>query len=272
MRAAILLSLIPLLPLHPPVWAEYASVNGLKMYYELRGEPGRPVVVLLHGGMNSIHTSFARQLEEFSRTRRVLAVDQMGHGRTADIPDRPLSYEAMAEDTAGLLAKLRIAQADLVGWSDGGQIALRLAFTHPQLVRRVVASGVGFGASAASKRSLADPKRWEQLSNHGYPEGRAEYNRVSPDGAAHWSIYAEKARRMWAASTWGFTAPDLAKIKVPVLILSGDRENVEQAARVYRAIPKARLYVLPGTGHSTFQERPEWLNPVVLDFLDEKAR
>ena len=264
----LLLLLLP--PLVQPASAEYAPVHGLRMYYEVRGEPGRPVVVFLHGGMNSIHSSFARQLEQFSRTRRVIAIDQMGHGRTADLPGRALSYEAMAEDTAALLAHLGIPKADLVGWSDGGQIALRLAVAHPSLIRRVVASGVGLGASDRMRRNLANPQSWERLVNHGFPEGRAEYNRVSPDGARHWSVYAEKARSMWAASSWGFTPADLNRIKLPVMIVSGDRENVEEAMRVRKAIPQARLCVLPGTSHATFQERPEWLNRLVMDFLDEK--
>jgi pimeloyl-ACP methyl ester carboxylesterase len=262
MRSSLLLGLL----LMPPAFADYATVNGVRMYYEGHGQ-GRPVV-LLHGGMNSIQTSFAKQIPAFSRTRRVIAIDQMAHGRTADVPGRALSYEQMAEDTAALLIHLGIRNADVVGWSDGGQIALRLAFTHPELIRRVVASGVGFGAGPGLQRNIADDKWWDKFSNNGFPEGRAEYNRISPDGPDHWKVYAEKTRPMWGAPNWGFTESDLAKIKLPVLIISGDREKVEDTVRIFRAIPQAKLFVLPGTRHSTFQDRPDWLNPVVLDFLD----
>jgi pimeloyl-ACP methyl ester carboxylesterase len=193
----------------------------------------------------------------------------MAHGRTSDIPGRALSYEQMSEDTAALLLQLGIRNADLVGWSDGGQIALRLAFTHPELVRRVVASGVGFGASPGMQSRLKDDKWWANFTVNGFPEGHAEYNRISPDGPAHWKIFAEKLRPMWGGSAWGFAEPDLAKIKLPVMIVSGDKESVEEGVRVYRAIPNARLFVLPGTGHSTFQDRADWLNRVVLDFLDQ---
>src|SRR6185436_8898829 len=129
---------------------------------------------------------FAKQIPAFSRTRRVVAIDQMAHGRTADAPGRALSYEQMSEDTAALLVHLGIRNADLVGWSDGGQIALRLAFIHPELIRRVVASGVGFGAGPGLQRNIADDKWWAKFSNDGFPEGRAEFNRVSPDGPGHW--------------------------------------------------------------------------------------
>jgi pimeloyl-ACP methyl ester carboxylesterase len=252
----------------PSAFAEYATVNGVRIYYEVHGT-GRPVI-LLHGGMNSIQTSFARQIPAFSRTHRVIGIDQMAHGRTADVPGRALSYEQMAEDTAALLTRLGVRNADLVGWSDGGQIAIRLAFTHPELIRRVVASGVGFGPSPGFQRNIADDKWWEKFSNDGSPEGRAEYNRVSPDGPEHWKVYMEKIRPTWGAPGWGFTESDLAKIAVPVLIVSGDRERVEEGVRVFRAIPHASLFVLPGTGHTTFQDRPELLNSVVLDFLDRE--
>jgi pimeloyl-ACP methyl ester carboxylesterase len=259
-----ILRLVPLLSALP-VLAEYAQVNGVKMYYEIHGQ-GRPVV-LLHGGMNSIQTSFAKQIAVFAQHHRVIAIDQMGHGRTPDVAGRALSYEGMSEDTAALLVYLGVRNADLVGWSDGGQIALRLAFTHPELVRRVVASGVGLGATPemAKEFSTADMSNW-------FPAGRVEYARVSPDGPAHWSVYVEKARAMWSRSTWGFSESDLAKIDRPVLIAAGDRDavNLDGTLRIFHVIPKARLCILPGTGHGTFQDRAEWLNPIVLDFLDRE--
>lgn len=90
----------------------YASVNGLRMYYEIRGT-GSPLV-LLHGSLTTIKTSFGRILPSLAKTRQVIAVEQQAHGRTADI-DRPLSYEQMAEDTTELLRQLGIEKADFFG-------------------------------------------------------------------------------------------------------------------------------------------------------------
>jgi pimeloyl-ACP methyl ester carboxylesterase len=260
MHASMVLGL--LLPL--PALAEYADVHGIKMYYEIHGE-GRPVV-LLHGGTGTIQSSFAEQIPVLARNHRVIAIEQMGHGHTGDIAGRELSYEGMTEDTAALLAKLGIQNADVVGWSDGGQLALRLAFTHPELVRRVVASGVGLGAvtpqmQQAMRALSAD--RWSA-------QVRDEYARVSPDGPQHWPVFFDKIRTMWAKPSWGFSEADLGKIKAAVLIVAGDRDftRVEETARIFRLIPGARLAILPGTDHFTFQKRPGWLNAMVLDFLD----
>ena len=105
-----------------------------------------------------------------------------------------------------------------------------------------------------------------------FPEGFAEYNRVSPDGPAHWSIMAQKGQKMRTKPSFGFVVADLAKIKRPVLIVAGDGDfgPIDETVRIYRAIPRAKLFILPGTGHTTFQDRPDWLNPVLLDFLDQK--
>jgi len=259
MRTTIMLGLL----LSLPAFGEYAEVHGIKMYYEVHGE-GRPVV-LLHGGTATIQTSFAEQIPVLARNHQVIAIEQMGHGHTGDVARRELTYEGMAEDTAALLVQLGIQNADVVGWSDGGQLALRLAFTHPELVRRVVASGVGLGATPQEQqatRSLS-ADRWSAPV-------REEYARVSPDGPQHWPVFFDKVRTMWAKPSWGISEQELGKIKATVLIVGGDRDftRVEETVRIFRMIPGARLAILPGTDHYTFQKRPGWMNPIILDFLD----
>lgn len=246
-----------------PVWGEYAQLRGIKMYYEVRG--AGPPVVLLHGGTADIAFSFAKQMDVLAAGHRVIGIEQMGHGHTPDVMGRELSYERMTEDTAGLLTQLNIRHADVIGWSDGGQIALRLAATHPELVRRVVASGVGFGPSGpAALKALAalTPGGWDKRFVD-------EYARTSPDGAAHWPVFFEKNRAMWMRPSWGFTETDLRRIAAPALVIAGDHDysSVEETARVAKAIPHGELLILPGTGHFTFQTRSEWLNPILLEFL-----
>jgi pimeloyl-ACP methyl ester carboxylesterase len=259
MRASISLGLL----LSLSAFGKYAEVHGIKMYYEVHGE-GRPVV-LLHGGTSTIQASFAGQIPVLARNHRAIAIEQMGHGHTGDIAGRELSYEGMTEDTAALLVQLGIQNADVIGWSDGGQLALRLAFTHPELVRRVVASGVGLGAATPQMQQAM-----RALSAERWPaQVREEYARVSPDGPQHWPVFFDKIRTMWAKPSWGFSEQDLGKIKAAVLIVAGDRDftRVEETTRIFRMIPGARLAILPGTDHFTFQKRPGWLNPIILDFL-----
>jgi len=116
----------------------YANVNNLTMYYEIHGE-GRPLV-LLPGAMGTIESCFANLMPMLARTRRVIAAELQGHGRTPDV-DRPLSYEQMGDDLAGLLLALDIDVADFVGYSMGGAAAFQLALRHPSVVRRLVVAG-----------------------------------------------------------------------------------------------------------------------------------
>ena len=117
----------------------YAPVNGLQIYYELHGS-GEPLI-LLHGGVVGI-MMFESNVAALAEQRQVIALELQGHGRTKDV-DRPLSYEALADDVAAVMAHLDLRQADVMGLSLGAGVALQLAFRHPELVRRlVVVAGV----------------------------------------------------------------------------------------------------------------------------------
>jgi pimeloyl-ACP methyl ester carboxylesterase len=112
----------------------YADVNGIKLYYEIHGA-GRPLV-LLHGGLGA-GSMFGENIPALAKNHQVILVDLQGHGRTADI-DRPMTLEAMADDIAALLTHLEIPQADVMGYSLGGGVALEVGVRHPEMVRRLV--------------------------------------------------------------------------------------------------------------------------------------
>jgi len=113
----------------------YAPVNGLNMYYEVHG--GGEPVVLLHGAFMTITNNWDGWIGELSKTRKVIAVEMQGHGRTADIP-RDFTSENLADDVAALLNYLKIPRADLIGYSMGGEVAMQCAIRHPDKVRKAV--------------------------------------------------------------------------------------------------------------------------------------
>jgi pimeloyl-ACP methyl ester carboxylesterase len=116
------------------VTSGYAPVNGLKLYWESRGEGGTPLVVT-HGGFGQA-SMFGDLLDRLAGSRRVIALDLQGHGHTADI-DRPFSFESFGDDIAALAVDLGLSQVDLIGYSLGGSSTLRAAIQHPEIVRRL---------------------------------------------------------------------------------------------------------------------------------------
>lgn len=249
MLAVLLLAVSTAVP--PP--GHWATVNNHRIYYEMVGT-GRPLV-LLHGGGNTIHGSFEKQIAELAKTHTIIAPEQIGHGHTPDV-DGPLTYGAMADDTAALLEQLEVRDADVVGWSDGGNIALILAVRHPDLVRRVVVSGANF-----SPEGLPAEDRAHMLDEEEHPPASAK-------------AFDRKLTHMWLTSP----SPDelspavLSRMQNPVLVMAGDHDAIllDHTTALYRALPNARLCILPGTNHGTFVQRPEWVNAIVLSFFAEK--
>jgi pimeloyl-ACP methyl ester carboxylesterase len=225
-----------------------AAIHGHKIYYAVRGSG--PTLVFLHGGGDSGEHSFVRQLDVFSEHHHIVAPDQVGQGRTPEVPG-PLSYTAMMEDTAELLSLLKLQHADIVGFSDGGILALMLAVRHPELVGRLVISGVNIAPEGLQ------PENLEQLRATVIPKPKT---------------IDEKLAHLWLTSPTEeeLNLGLLAKITQPVLMISGDRDAItlEHTLEIFHALPDAELCVLPGTDHATFSGRSEWLNPIIGAFLD----
>src|SRR5213080_199294 len=97
-----------------PVESGHAPVNGIDMYYEVHGRSDGVPLVLLHGGGSTIEVTFGRVLPFLGRSRRVIAVEEQGHGRTTD-RDQPVTFESSADDVAALLRNLQVDRADIFG-------------------------------------------------------------------------------------------------------------------------------------------------------------
>jgi len=236
----------------PPIDWHWANIHGHRIYYAVSGSG--PALVFLHGGGDSGEHSFARQLDVFAQRHRIVAPDQVGQGRTPEIPG-PLSYTAMMEDTAALLEQLKLKHIDVVGFSDGGILGLMLAVRHPELVRRLVISGVNIAPEGLTAENL---------------EGLRANQTAEP------KTIDEKLARLWLTSPTEteLSLALLAKITQPVLVISGDRDAItlEHTLQIYHALPNSELCVLPGTDHATFSGRPEWLNPIIGAFLDRSQQ
>jgi pimeloyl-ACP methyl ester carboxylesterase len=244
----------------------YAPINGLRMYYEIEGT-GEPLVyippALSFAGLNM----FPALVERHS----VVTVDLQGHGRSADLPERPLSIEQYASDVVGLLQHLGITKANLFGESYGGAVALMIAVRHPELVGRVVAYGATFGPpEVAHNRAMLRFDEPPTADSRAFEFQRDGYRRVAPY-PEYWPAFWNKV----ASLHWnGFSSEELASIKSPTLIVLGDRDFVrlEHAVEAAKLIPNAELAVIPDGGHFALFSEQERVIPIVQYFLEKPAQ
>lgn len=225
----------------------YAPVNGLRMYYEVHGREDGVPLLLLHGGGSTIESTFGRVLPHLASRRHVVAIEEQGHGRTSD-RDQPVTFEASADDAAALLRHLRIAQADVFGFSNGGNVALQMAIRHPALVRKLVF------ASALTRRDGAPDQFWEFMRQAGFddmPQALKDaFLRVNPDPKRLRAMHDKDAARMRAFAD--VADADVRSVRAPTLVVTGDRDvaTPEHAVTLLRLLPDARLLVVPsGHGH-----------------------
>jgi pimeloyl-ACP methyl ester carboxylesterase len=252
----------------------HAPVNGIQIYYQLHGRRDGVPLVLLHGGGSTIEVTFSRVLPVFAGSRRVIAVEEQGHGRTTD-RDAPVTFESSADDVAGLLRYLKVDKADVFGFSNGASIALQIALQHPVLVRKLVF------ASSMTRRDGAQPELWEfmkqaDFSNMPQPLKDA-FLRVNPNPQQLRTMHDKDAARM---RNFEDVPNELVQsVRSPTLVVVGDRDIVrlEHAVELTRLISGARLLILPG-GHGDYlgeavmtQEDtryPELTARLIGEFLD----
>jgi pimeloyl-ACP methyl ester carboxylesterase len=250
------------------------------MYYEVHvtGQPGvgQPLV-LLHGALSEIETSFGKVLPSLARTRQVIGVEQQAHGHTADI-DRPLSYEQMADDTVALLQHLNIQSADIFGWSMGAGIAMQMAIRHPERVRKLVTASVTYNSSGFYPEMLKgmETSNIEDLDGSIWQKA---YARTAPN-PKHWPTLVAKVLQMdRVVQDW--PPESILSIKSPTLIIIGDSDVVrpEHAVELFRllgggvmgdvaGLPRSQLAILPGTTHVTLVDRADLLLSIIPPFLD----
>jgi pimeloyl-ACP methyl ester carboxylesterase len=240
------------------------DIGGVTTHYEEQGE-GDPLV-LLHGGMSD-SSAWGMQLPALSATYHVYAPDRRGHGRTYD-NEEPYTYEAAATETIAFLEQVVGGPAHLVGWSDGGNVALLVSVQRPDLVRRQVVIGANFHFEGLVEGfGLGDDPDAPDVAIF-----RGAHEAASPDGPEHWPVFFHKSARMWREGPT-MTAGDVARVEAPTLVLAGDDEMItlEHICAMYEALPAGQLAIVPGTSHVLLLEKADLVNRLLLEFLAETA-
>lgn len=242
---------------------DYVDAGGLRTYYEVAGA-GEPLV-LIHGGATT-GESWAAQVPALAERYRVFVPDRRGHGRTPDA-EGPATMDGYAADLIAFMTALNLGTAYVVGWSDGGKVAVRVAMSRPDLVRKLVMIGTELtraGGTPANDRLMTTPEGLARLE----AIAKADYERLSPDGPEHFGVVFAKWTRMWS-SIPDIEPAELEHLPMPVLLMQGDDDcvRIEHNVDLARAIPDAQLAVIPGGSHAVPLEKPDLVNRLLLDFL-----
>ena len=246
-------------PMPVPAVHALVSVNGVKLYYATFGE-GAPVI-LLHGGAGH-GDHWANQVPALAEKFKVIVVDSRGHGRSTR-DDKPLSYRLMADDVLALMDELEIDQAALIGWSDGGAVALDVALRHPERVSKLVAYGTNYNLTGMRSGGGATFSAY-------FARCAADYAKLSPTPKGY-SGLLQALRPMWRTQP-NYTDQEIAGIKVPTLVLDGDHDEIirqEHVKEMARLISGAKLVLIPDSSHFSLFQQPAAFNRAVLAFLAE---
>ena len=243
-----------------PARKGYAWVNGVRMYYEVHGEGGTPLV-LLHGGGSTITTNFGRILPQLQQRRQVIAVEFQAHGHTRDV-DRAFTFTQDADDVAGVLAHLHVDRADILGFSNGGTSALQVAIRHPEVVDHLVV------ASANFRQDGMHPWFWDFMRNGTFADMpqvyKDEYLKINPSEKDLYMMYERDSKRM--LTFIDIPTEDIQKIEAPTLVVAGDQDVVrpEHVVELAHLVQHGRLCILPGNHGS-------YMGEIMSPFVDQRV-
>lgn len=245
---------------------KYVIVNDIKVYYEIYGA-GEPLL-LLHGNSGSIE-NLLYQIPELSKHFKVIAVDSRAQGKSTD-SDKEITYALMASDMSALIDKLNLGSVHVVGWSDGGNVGLELALAQPQKVKKLVT----FGANYTHENWMAQPDSVAMEANDPRLLKTAPLMKKYKEGLDKLSPVVRKKLADLTEKYPNFTEGQLKQIRVPVLIVVGDRDaiNLAQTISLFTSLPHSQLFIVPGASHMVPAEQPELINSEVIKFLTTPFR
>jgi pimeloyl-ACP methyl ester carboxylesterase len=240
--------------------AEYLDVAGHKVFsyeWDNNGE----ALVLLHGGLSQTSHWDSYILPAVEEDFHVFAYDRAGHGFTGQ-REKSFHYQFQTDEAIAYLDEVVKEPAHLIGYSDGGIVALMVAMQRPELVRSIITLGANFHPSGLTP--IAD------FDGFISEENQEEYNRTSPDAPETLGVKIKKMIEIQKSEP-DLTAADLASIQCPVMVMAGDDDVVKHAhtADLFESIPLGQLAIVPGTSHKFIKEKPALAQLLIREFLED---
>lgn len=246
-----------------PSAGHYYDVGNCKIYYEIYGE-GKPVV-LLHGGVYGYIDEFAPFIEKLSKTYQVICIATRGHGKS-EIGHIPFTYEQRANDAYKVIREVTSDSVTVIGFSDGGFAAYKLAAQHPELVKKLITIGAGDLPKIPSGK-----ERYEQYSSEALLKAYTDFFKtrlaLMPE-PNRWDESLKMLNKMY--NTDFVSEETFKKIMCPTLIIAGDKDEystTEDFLKCRKTINGSQLAIIPGCGHVVFYCNFESVWAAVTPFL-----
>ena len=254
-----------------PAESGFATVNGIKVYYEVYGQ-GKPIV-LLHGAFMTIQANWAQLIPELSKTRKVIAIEFQGHGHTP-YSDRKFDLNTLASDVEGIMTYLKVDSADVVGYSMGGSVAYQLAIRSPKRVTKlvIISSTYKTGGWLPQVTNAFKGFKPDFFANSPL---QAAYDEAAPD-KTKWTKFVEQMI-VFIQGPFDMGDNNIAKITSPVLLIAGDNDGLDKVelAKTYQLLgggvaadmgpmPRSHLAIVPAQSHVSLMMQSQ----ILLDYLN----
>lgn len=237
---------------------KYAEINGAKIYYEEYGK-GEPLL-LIHGNGGDIK-SMGNQIDYFKTKYRVIIANNRGQGKS-ELKTDSLTYSQITKDWDGLVDFLKLDSINIIGWSDGGIVGLKMAISGKSKINKLVAMGANLrpDSTALNYWAVNDVLQSKKAISLKIQEH---------DTTSNWNLQKQLVGLL--SDQPNIPIGDLSKIEAKVLIIAGDEDIIrnKHSLEIYENIPKAQLCIMPGETHFTPASNPKLFNDIVNRFLIE---
>lgn len=250
----------------------HLDIEGASIYVEETGNPQGPALLCLPGGFGQIETWNALA-PGLASTYRLIGIDSRGHGRST-LGSLPLTYRRLEDDVKAVVMHLGLSRYSIMGHSDGGIVALRLAADPANPVDHIVPIGAQWelpaGDPARAELGRITPAFWrEHFPGNDVPHGVAAYEALNlePD----FERFARAVLNLWLSNgPDAYPNESIRAVRARTLLVHGEQDEfipLTHTQAMLGRIDGASLLCLPLTGHSAHEERPGWLLPVLRTFL-----
>lgn len=249
---------------------QHLQIDGARIYYEQQGNQDGPALVFLHGGLGNVET-FNTLTPHLGKTHRLIGIDSRGQGRST-LGSLPLTYRRIQQDVEAVAQHLDLTHISVIGHSDGGIAALRLAASKTLQIDKVVTVGAHWALPAD------DPTRemyagitaadWREM----FPHSVERYLALNPE--PDFEKLVDAVRQLWLGSDLDSYPNEMVRdISADLLVVRGDEDQLvsrSNALELAELVRGAKLLNVPFADHSAHEDRPQWLLPILDVFLQTK--